>query len=130
MRNSLRLSSAAITLLATAAAAPAVAQTMVETLSNAYTQSTQLGGARAQQRATDEQVPQALSNWRPTITVTGGITRTHTSTDPQPYDQSFFSPPQNKNIFVNDGYNTEKTVGVQVVQNIYRGGRTDAQVNQ
>ncbi len=28
------------------------------------------------------------------------------------------------------GYNTEKTVGVQAVENIYRGGRTEAQTSQ
>ena len=104
---------------------------MEETLSNAYVQSTQLGQSRAQQRATDEQVPQALSNWRPTITVTGGITRTHTGTDPQPMEGG---PPFGLGAPIKVpgtyGYNTEKTVGVQIVQNLYRGGRTEAQTSQ
>jgi len=132
MRNSLRLLSTTAAILATAAALPAAAQSMDETLSNAYTQSTQLGGARAQQRATDEQVPQALSNWRPTITVTGGITRNHTSTSPQPFLNAAppFSRPDIQKIPGTFGYTTEKTVGVQVVQNLYRGGRTEAQTSQ
>jgi outer membrane protein/adhesin transport system outer membrane protein len=129
MRNSLRLLSTAA-VLATVAAMPAMAQSMVETLSNAYTQSTQLGGARAQQRATDEQVPQALSNWRPTITATGGITRTHIGTDPQPFEANPQTFKLDKKIPGTFGYNTEKTVGVQIVQNIYRGGRTEAQTSQ
>jgi outer membrane protein/adhesin transport system outer membrane protein len=125
MRNSLRLCSTTALLLATFAAAPlATAQTMEQTLSNAYTQSTQLGAARAQQRATDEQVPQALSNWRPTVTATAGVTRMHTET----------SPPVRVSASAlevgTEGWNTEKTAGVQVVQNIYRGGRTEAQTSQ
>src|ERR1700692_3093546 len=93
MRSSLRLySSAASVLAGLIAVQPAVAQTMQDTLSTAYGQSTQLGGARAQQRATDEQVPQALSNWRPTVTVTGGITRTHNDYSPQPTTQQQVPP--------------------------------------
>lgn len=120
MRNPLRLLSTAA-ILATVAALPAAAQSIEETLSNAYTQSTQLGGARAQQRATDEQVPQALSNWRPTVTATAGITRAHTEIAPPAAAISTGQAP---------GWNTQKTVGVQVVQNIYRGGRTEAQTSQ
>jgi TolC family type I secretion outer membrane protein len=133
MRSSLRLySSAASVLAGLIAVQPAVAQTIQDTLSTAYGQSTQLGGARAQQRATDEQVPQALSNWRPTVTVTGGITRSHTSTDPQPTTTSTGIPGfgATQKVIGTYGYNTEETVGVQVVQNIYRGGRTEAQTNQ
>jgi outer membrane protein/adhesin transport system outer membrane protein len=125
MRNSLRLCSTTAMLLAAIAVAPlAAAQTIEETLSNAYTQSTQLGAARAQQRATDEQVPQALSNWRPTVTASGGITRTHNE-----YSTPVIGPTgqRERGTF---GYNTEKTVGVQVVQNLYRGGRTEAQTSQ
>jgi outer membrane protein/adhesin transport system outer membrane protein len=125
MRNSAWLSSTAAVIIAAAAVAPlAAAQTMEETLSNAYTQSTQLGQSRAQQRATDEQVPQALSNWRPTVTVTGGITRSHVDSSSPVID--LFGQRQPGTY----GYNTEKTVGVQVVQNLYRGGRTEAQTSQ
>jgi outer membrane protein/adhesin transport system outer membrane protein len=124
MRHSAWLfSTAAATILATIAVAPRVAaQTIEETLSKAYVQSTQLGVSRAQQRATDEQVPQALSNWRPTVTVTAGITRTHTEyTPPIPSGALSGAAP---------GFNTSKTIGVQVVQNLYRGGRTEAQTSQ
>jgi outer membrane protein len=133
MRNSLRLFSSVASviggLMATVAVHPAAAQSIEDTLSSAYTQSTQLGTQRAQQRATDEQVPQALSNWRPTVTVTGGITRTHTdySTPLTITSPITGQTTQEPGTF---GYNTEKTVGVQVVQNIYRGGRTEAQTSQ
>ncbi len=60
--------------------APALAgfahgQTLNETLAAAYANSPVLRAERAGLRATDEQVPQALSNWRPTIDVTGDIER-------------------------------------------------------
>jgi len=131
MRNSLWLSSATVALLAVAVAPLAMAQTMEETLSSAYAQSTQLGTARAQQRATDEQVPQALSNWRPTVTASAGITRTHTQYTPQP-TQSVFANGTIQQVPIPGtfGFNNQKTIGVQVVQNIYRGGRTEAQTSQ
>ena len=53
-------------------------QTLNETLAAAYANSPVLRAERAGLRATDEQVPQALSNWRPTIDVTGDIERSDT----------------------------------------------------
>jgi len=103
-------------------------QTIDDTLATAYVQSTQLESQRAQLRATDEQVPQALSNWRPTVALNGNVTRTHTGYRPENFDHqqtSLFGGSANSN-----GYNTDKSVGVQVVQNIYRGGRTVAQTSQ
>jgi TolC family type I secretion outer membrane protein len=132
MRNSTRLYSSIIaTLMASAAALPAVAQSIEDTMASAYTQSTQLGGQRAQQRATDELVPQALSNWRPTVTVSGDIARTHTQFNPGASTPLIAgangAPTREPGTF---GYNTSKSIGVQVVQNIYRGGRTEAQTNE
>ncbi len=102
-------------------AAPfAAAQTIEETLATAYIRNTQLSGARAQQRATDELVPQALSNWRPTVTVNGNVTRTDND----------YNPSNLNRLTPYSGYGNSKTVGVQVVQNVYRGGRTVAQTNQ
>src|SRR5580658_3119366 len=58
-------------LLAVAGSPPAVAQTLTEALSYAYNNNPQLLAQRALLRSTDEQVPQALSGWRPTVTFTG-----------------------------------------------------------
>jgi hypothetical protein len=44
------------------------AETLAEALASAYTNNSDLNAARAQVRAADEGVPQALSHWRPTIT--------------------------------------------------------------
>src|SRR5947208_6921967 len=50
---------------------PASAQTLTEAFAYAYNNSPQLLAQRAALRATDEGVPQALSNWRPTVNFTG-----------------------------------------------------------
>src|SRR4029079_19477163 len=71
---------------------PAVAQTLSESLAYAYRNNPQLLAQRASLRATDDEVPVALSGWRPTVTVntqagfnragqtvTGVVTGTETS---------------------------------------------------
>src|SRR5690242_21764511 len=57
--------------------APGSAQTLTEAFAYAYNNNPQLLAQRALLRSTDEQVPQALSNWRPTVNFTGqaGYTR-------------------------------------------------------
>src|SRR5712691_12609660 len=58
-------------------AVPASAQTLTEAFAYAYNNNPQLLAQRALLRATDETVPQALANWRPTVNFTGqaGYTR-------------------------------------------------------
>src|SRR4051794_21205855 len=51
-----------------AVSAPAGAETLLEALSSAYKFNPRLDAARATQRATDEEVPRALSGYRPSIT--------------------------------------------------------------
>jgi outer membrane protein len=51
--------------------AAAEAQTMREALALAYSNNPTLQAARARLRATDENVPQALSGWRPVVTLQG-----------------------------------------------------------
>src|SRR5262245_31352535 len=46
----------------------ALAETLNEALVSAYSGNPTLRAQRAQQRSTDEVVPQALSGWRPTVT--------------------------------------------------------------
>src|ERR1700751_2769175 len=49
---------------------PALADTIESALVRAYQNNPQLNAQRAQVRATDEQVPQALSGYRPQISIT------------------------------------------------------------
>ena len=46
-------------------------QTLNDTLISAYNTNPTLQAQRAKLRSVDEGVPQALSNWRPTVTFTG-----------------------------------------------------------
>ena len=95
---------------------PASAQTLTEALSYAYNTNPQLLGQRASLRATDEQVPQALSNWRPTVTFTGqaGITRAGEAAGGPTRFATFES----------------RQLDLKINQPIYRGGRTEAQTRQ
>ncbi len=101
-------------------AAPASAQTLTEALAYAYNNNPQLLAQRAALRATDEQVPQALSNWRPTVNFTGqaGFNRGAVTTPSGAGAPGVFSS------FV------PKSLDLQVTQPIYRGGRTEAQTRQ
>src|SRR4051794_8237841 len=67
------LAAAAFAALLAGAGRPAGAQTLTEALAAAYTNNPTLVAQRARLRATDENVTQALSNWRPTVQVTGSI---------------------------------------------------------
>ena len=69
-----------IGLAALLAAAPAGAQTLQEALAQAYNNNPTLLAARAQLRAVDENVPQALAGWRPTVLVTGSYGHTDLTT--------------------------------------------------
>src|SRR5918911_1518963 len=53
-----------------AAGSPASAQTLTEALAYAYQNNPQLLAQRASLRASDEEVPVALSGWRPTVNLT------------------------------------------------------------
>jgi outer membrane protein/adhesin transport system outer membrane protein len=119
MQTATRLRLSASLIAFASFAPPALAQSIGDALSAAYTQNTQLNAARAQQRATDEQVPQALSNWRPTVSVTGTYTRQDERYVPSVYNSG-------AGRLGSAGYNNAKTAMIQVVQPIYRGGRTVA----
>ncbi len=102
---------------------PVAAQTLTEAFAYAYNNNPQLLGQRALLRATDETVPQALAGWRPTVTFTGqaGFNRTGFE---QPNAVTGASTPTQFGSFVS------KSVGLQAVQPVYRGGRTEAQTRQ
>ncbi len=93
------------------ATGPAVAQSLEETLIQTYQSSPTLRAARAELRATNEQVPQALAGWRPFAEVEG--------TAGSAYQDR--SKPNNDN-----SSNTPATADLVVTQPIYSGGRTVA----
>jgi outer membrane protein len=101
---------------------PAAGQTLQEALAMAYANNPTLQTARAQLRATDENVPQALAGWRPTVSVTGAVGQTTSGTRPN------ISGAQ---IGTGD-WRSRDTTQIQgsVTQPIYRGGRTVASTRQ
>lgn len=93
------------------AVAPASAESLTDALSAAYATNPTLQAQRAQLRATDESVPQALSGWRPTVQAQGTYGVTHTDTT------------------LNTGGTTSSDLdpysgAVTLSQNVFAGGRT------
>ena len=90
----------------------AMAQSFVETLVAVYNNSPGLAAQRAALRATDEGVPQALSNWRPTLSL---------SSEYGWRDQVTSGPRSSS-----DGVTHPFTNSLNLSQPLYRGGRTTA----
>ena len=109
-----------------AISAPALpqAQTLTQALTDAYNTNPQILAQRALLRATDEQVPQALANWRPTVNFVGQVGG----------ERAAFTPRVTGGI-TSGGLTTYSTVytnslNLQATQQIYSGGRTVAQTSQ
>src|SRR6516164_8782502 len=100
-------------------------QTLTQALTETYNTNPQLLAQRALLRATDEQVPQALANWRPTVNFTGqmGGTRAAVTTP------SLGIAPSNGGLST---YSTffQNNLNLQTTQPVYTGGRTAAQTSQ
>lgn len=120
--RSLRVSASCVACVAAVlllAGASASAQTLTESFAFAYNNNPQLLAQRAALRVTDESVPQALANWRPTVTFTGSAGRTngfsHTPTAVTPNVHGVF---------------VTRSIDLQITQPVYRGGRTEAATRQ
>lgn len=105
-------------------AEPARADTLAEAMASAYLSNPVLQGARAGQRALDEQVPQALSGWRPTVILdgSGGY-----EWDSRTVEQPLGRPPPRSDVTVTDtnsGDNTPARVSIGLSQPIFQGFRT------
>lgn len=90
----------------------AAAQSLTEALATTYNTNPQLLAGRAELRATNEFVPQALSGWRPTIAGTAAIGRSWRDSD------------------VSSGTANPRSIGLSVSQPLYRGGRTVAETRE
>ncbi|HEX9463931.1 MAG TPA: TolC family outer membrane protein [Alphaproteobacteria bacterium] len=104
----------------------ASAQTIDDAMASAYRTNPQLLSSRAQLRALDEGVPQALSGWRPTVTLNGSLGKARDVTRRQttlPGDVS-------GGTTVTEGPRTPDAASVQLTQPLYRGGQTLAQTSQ
>mgnify|MGYP005845988183 CR=1 FL=1 len=101
-------------------------QTLAEALAEAYGTNPTLQAARAELRATDEGVAQALSNWRPSIVATGTAQRTSTQSLLSGGGVGFGSIAGVTNDDTRNVYST----GVRVEQNLFRGGQTIAETRE
>jgi outer membrane protein len=129
MANRLRPASVMITALALAGTAlvgigSAHAETLNEALSAAYSFNPRIDAERANLRATDETVPQALSGFRPRIDAQGEVSYQHTNTDPDTPGEGTLHPKAynitaSQNLF--NGFRT--TYGVKGAEANVRAGR-------
>jgi outer membrane protein len=97
--------------------------TLVQALCEAYENNATLQEQRASLRATDEDVPTAISGWRPTVTLSGSLGRSSTSVN----ELSSSIDPQTGQIVpakVKVPENDNPATGqVQLTQPIYSGGK-------
>lgn len=92
------------------------AETLQDVLVSAYSSNPILLARRAQLRATDEEVPQALSNWRPEVALSGELSRGR-------YEDSQYTA---SSSLSRESGRTGKSGALTVTQYLYRGGRTEA----
>ncbi len=115
--SNLLRSAAIAALLASVSPAAVSAETLEEALSQAYATNPTLNARRASLRATDENVPQAASGWRPTVRLSGALGRRDVETE------------VNSRVTVNEVRNPG-SAAVTVTQPLYQGGRTQAGIQR
>lgn len=117
-------------------------ETLQDALAQAYDSNPQLLSERAHLRAVDENVPQALANWRPSVQFTGagGAERSTNSPYEPALTQVFAKSPACAFTTPNCQFAltlpsslpavnnvTPNTMDINITQPLYRGGRTVAQ---
>jgi outer membrane protein len=108
-----------VLLIALAGSTPALADTIEAALVRAYQNNPQLNAQRAQVRSTDENVPQALSGYRPKVSVTAsvGIQNSHTDS----------TAASNGGVIVHtltSGTNPPRSAGLTINQTLFNGNIT------
>jgi len=108
-----------VLLMAVAGPAPVLADTVKAALARAYQNNPQLNAQRAQVRATDENVPQALSGYRPSVNLSTSVG----------YQYQQITSPGVGGIGSQtvSGTQVPRSVGVTANQTLYNGNRTGNQ---
>jgi len=110
---------AAVLMMACMGPTPALADTIEAALVRAYQNNPQLNAQRAQVRSTDENVPQALSGYRPKVALTASAGEQYTDTNttsggtPTAIVRSEFH-----------GLNAPRSAGLTVSQTLFNGQQT------
>src|SRR5512132_2374770 len=94
----------------------ALGQTLQDALATAYENNPTLNAQRARLRATDEQVPQALSGYRPTVRAFSEVGRNYLDSN-----NDALVGKENNALF-------PRTYGASIEQPLFRGGQTAAAV--
>lgn len=110
---------AAVLLLASVGFTPVLADTIDAALVRAYQNNPQLNAQRAQVRFTDENVPQALSGYRPRIAVTASAGTQYTDT----LSTSGGTATQLVKTGIH-GVNAPRSVGTTISQTVFNGFQT------
>src|ERR1035437_2099274 len=107
-------------------AAPAQGETLESALVKAYQNNPTLNSQRAATRATDEGVPQALSGYRPKVTIIGtGGEQTSSTTTKNP---ATLGAAASYNTIA--GYNGPASIGGTITQTLYNGFQTANKTRQ
>lgn len=109
--------------LAAVTTSPVLAQTMDAALARAYSANPTLNAQRAAVRATNENVPQALSGYRPRINASADIGASITESDSPAGAQS---STHSRNV----SRLAPRGAGIQIDQNIFDSGKTRSSVSQ
>ena len=107
---------AAALLLACMGPTPSMADTIEAALVRAYQNNPQLNAQRAQVRSTDENVPQALSGYRPKVALTASAG--------YQYTDSLSTQGPVPNTVIIHGTDPPRSVGLTVTQTLYNGQQT------
>src|ERR1700694_2883240 len=114
---------AAVLLLAYMGPMPALADTIEAALVRAYQNNPQLNSQRAQVRFTDENVPQALSGYRPKVSITGSAGYQYTDTLTNTGSTNVVGRPSIVSTPIH-GTNAPRSIGATVSQTLFNGQQT------
>jgi outer membrane protein len=120
----LKVAIACAAILIAAPNASVAAETLTGALSRAYTNTPELNAARANVRAVDESVPQALSGYRPRVTGTADVGRTQQQTITPSFGSVSGATVRTGSRGVNDTF-SPRGVGIQVEQTLFNGFRIE-----
>src|SRR5882757_8125501 len=110
---------AAVLLLASTGVTPVLADTIDAALVRAYQNNPQLNAQRAQVRFTDENVPQALSGYRPRVAITASAGTQYTDT----LTTSGGTPTSLVKTGIH-GVNAPRSIGTTISQTVFNGFQT------
>jgi outer membrane protein len=108
-------------------------ETLEQALVQAYQNNPSLNSQRASVRVTDENVPQALSGYRPKVTITGTGGQQSLSSNTRvvsPNLPANVSPNTPATYAVQSGYNTPASYGATITQTLFNGFQTANKTRQ